>query len=125
MRRRLLLAACWLGPALAWGQTPGLADHGATYYLLRALLSLAVVIALIYLVYFLLRRWQGQARGLSVEGPARLVQSLPLAGGNALHLVRIGRKLLAIAAGPQGVSKVGDFDWQEVSASDDGAQDAR
>ena len=119
MRRPAALLMGMVGCTAAWAQAPSPDPHGPAYYLLRALLSLGLVIVLIYVVYFVLRRWQLPGRTLSGEGPASVVQSLPLAGGNGLHLVRIGERLFAITAGPQGTRRVGEMDWQEVSGDAD------
>lgn len=73
-------------------------------YLLQALISLVVVVALIYGAYYLLRRLQGPALRLTGEGPMKVLQSVPLAGGNVLHLVQVEGQTLLVASGPQGVT---------------------
>ena len=80
---------------------------GTGLYLLQALLSLVFVVALIYGAYYLLRRFgPGQMAGQQ-PGPAQVLQSLPLSGGNVLHVVRLRDRLWLLTAGPQGVTVVG------------------
>ena len=121
MSRYLTSALGLACAAPAWSQqaTP-IVTHDPSYYLLRALLSLAFVVGLIYLAYFLLRRLQGVNPRYTRAGPAEVVQSLILSGGNVLHLVRLGRKVLAITCGPQGARAVGEFDWEEMGESEEG-----
>lgn len=91
---------------------------GAGYYLLQALLSLVFVVALIYGAYYLLRRFgPGQATGRQ-QGPAQVLQSLPLGGGNVLHVISLRERLWVLTAGPQGVTVVGSED--SASDGDDG-----
>lgn len=92
------------------------AQPGSAYYLLQALLSLLLVVGLIYGAYYLLRRLQVGGLRREAGGPAELLQSLPLAGMNMLHLVRLGPRLVAIVTGPQGSQKVGEWEVEEVLA---------
>jgi flagellar biogenesis protein FliO len=75
-------------------------------YLLQALLSLALVVALIYGAYWLLRRsgMGGRDARTTRGGPAEVVQSLPLHGAYVLHVVKLAGKLLAVTCGPGGVA---------------------
>lgn len=86
----------------------GPASTGSTtLYLLQALLSLVFVVGLIYAAYYLLRRFgPGQVAGRQ-QGPAQVLQSLPLSGGNVLHVVSLRERLWLLTAGPQGVTVVG------------------
>lgn len=92
------------------------AQPGSAHYLLQALLSLALVVALIYGAYYLLRRLQLGGLRREAGGPAELVQSLPLSGTNVLHLVRLGPRLVGLLTGPQGSQKVGEWEAAEVLA---------
>jgi len=105
--RGLTLGVAMLIPVAATAQpaapTPGL-PASPTHYLLQALLSLALVVALIYGAYWLLRRVGPGRVGAASSGPAELVQSVPLHGGYVLHVVRVRERLLAITCGPGGVA---------------------
>ena len=96
------------------------ADFNTAYYLLQALLSLLVVVGLIYLAYYLLRRMQGAGLNLRQEGPARLVQSVPLAAGNVLHVVQIENKTVLLTAGPGGVTVVDEMTPLAEGEKDEG-----
>jgi flagellar biogenesis protein FliO len=96
------------GPEVA-GASPGA-------YLVQALLSLAFVIALIYAAYYVLRRLGGKVTTPTQPGPASLVQSLPLPGGNTLHVVRLGRKLHLLSSGPQGVTALASDEAKQGDA---------
>ncbi len=86
------------------GAEPLNASPGA--YLFQALLSLVFVIVLIYAAYYALRRFSGKTGVPSGSGPAAIIQSLPLQGGNTLHVVRLGDKLHLLSSGPQGVTVI-------------------
>lgn len=108
MKRLAVVLAMGLAPG-AWAQptapVAGL-PHSPAYYLLQALLSLAVVIALIYGATWLLRRVGPGRTTAGTDGPAELLQSVPLQGGYVLHVARVGKKLLALTCGPGGVAAV-------------------
>lgn len=101
----LVVAGAGYGQGLPQ-QPPALPAYEPGPYLLQALVSLAVVVGLIYGAYYLLRRLQGPALRLTGEGPMQVVQSVPLAGGNVLHLVQVEGRTLLVASGPQGVTLV-------------------
>ena len=100
----LVSAAGIAEAAQAQQQAPPLPAYEPGAYLLQALLSLAVVVGLIYGAYYLLRRLQGPALRLTSEGPMKVLQSVPLAGGSYLHLVQVKGRRLLVACGPQGVT---------------------
>jgi hypothetical protein len=102
----------WAISSPAWAQGGSAPLPSPTYYLLQALLSLACVVGLIYLAYWALKRMQSPHARSTPRGPARLVQSLPLSGGQVLHLVGLGERLHMIVTGPQGATLVGDVDEQ-------------
>lgn len=100
------LFALAAGLAAAQEQAPALPDYHPGRYLLQGLLSLLFVIALIYGAFYLLRRLQGPVLRLGQEGPAEVVQSVPLSSGNVLHVVRVNGRLIGLASGPHGVTSV-------------------
>ncbi|MCE5239315.1 hypothetical protein LLH23_12610 [bacterium] len=118
-------AVCAVASAQPAAPTPGL-PYAPGHYLLQALLSLALVIALIYGVYWLLRRVGPGCMGAAPSGPAELLQSVPLHGGYVLHVVRVGRKLLALTCGPGGVAATEVPPEVPAASVDDGEEgDAR
>lgn len=106
---RLPVLGGWAATSVASAQpappAPTMPDD-PTRYLLQALLSLVIVVALIYLLYWLLRRFGAGRGGGATVGPAQLIQSLPLQNGYALHLVRVGQRMLAVVCGMGGVTAV-------------------
>lgn len=115
-------AVCAVASAQPTAPTPGL-PCAPGHYLLQALLSLALIIALIYGVYWLLRRVGPGRMGPATSGPAELLQSVPLHGGYVLHVVRVGRQLLALACGPGGVAATEVPPDAEAAAADDGEEE--
>jgi len=91
--------------------------HEPAIYLLQALLSLALVVALIYAAYWLLRRSSMGGAARRANGPAELLQSLPLHGGYALHVVRLGGRLIGITCGPGGVTAT-EMDGEAAADAD-------
>ena len=99
-RAALLLCALGsVGPA--WAQEAAALDGRSPWALLaQALLSLAIVIGVIYLVYFGLRRLTDRQLGADAAGPVRVLQARHLGGDRWLYLVEVeGRRLLVGGAG--------------------------
>lgn len=93
--------------------------YGGGYDLLQALLALLFVVGLIYGMYYLLRRLQGGAMVGTRSGPARVVQSLPLAGGHVLYVLRVGERTVVLTAGPGGVTVVEPSAFAEPEEEED------
>lgn len=110
MRLRVALTAGVLGLAAAAAAQPEAANSSAPgnplVYLVQALLALLFVLALIYGLFYLLRRTVGAAAVGRQSGPAEIVQSLPLNAGNVLHVVRLQERLYLVPSGPQGAGPV-------------------
>lgn len=93
------LAAC---PAAGWAQEVELTGRSPWALLAQGLLSLAVVIAVIYLVYFGARRLTDRHLDAHGEGPVRVIQARHLGGDRWLYLVEIdGRRLVIGGASGQ------------------------
>ena len=77
--------------------------------------SLAIVLALIGGVYWVVRRWMPSVRSAEV-GALRVVARASLAQRQSVVLVQIGRRLAVVAVSPGRVDKVCDIsDPQEVA----------
>lgn len=101
------------GPA--WCQDAGqLPAHGPLYYLLRALLSLLVVIALILLSYYALQKLRLPQAGAHTEGPLELLQVVPVSAGRVIYLVALGTRAYIIAWSQEGCTLIGDVDRAEI-----------
>jgi flagellar biosynthetic protein FliO len=82
---------------------------------LRMLFGLAIVLALIYGLYRLLKRSADRnGEGIRAHGQMTVVASTPLAQSRALHLVRVGGELVLVGSSEQGVTKIRVYDSDEV-----------
>jgi flagellar protein FliO/FliZ len=72
--------------------------------IVRTLIGLAIVIGVIYGLYWILKQVkaskEGKASGLGLSS----VATLPLGGGRTVHLVRAGNELLLVGVGDHGVT---------------------
>jgi len=82
-------------------------------------MALAVVIGLLYLCFYLLRRLAGRRR-LPESGSMKVLDVLPLGPKTRLVTLQMGRRVLLIGAGEQSVNAVAEFDLEELqrAASD-------
>lgn len=96
--------------------TAGASGASPAYLLAQALVSLAVVIGIIYLAWFGLRRLSQKQLGLSEDGPLRVIQARHLGGDRWLYLVRVGNRTLLVGGGADGVRPVADLgeDWEDA-----------
>ncbi len=95
--------------------TAGASGASPAYLLAQALVSLTVVIGIIYLAWFGLRRLSHKQLGLSEDGPLRVIQARHLGGDRWLYLVRVGNRTLLVGGGTDGVGPVADLgeDWED------------
>jgi flagellar biosynthetic protein FliO len=98
--------------------------HGATYYLLQALVSLAVVVGLICASYFVLRRFQGQPSRGGGAGQIEVLDSRSLGGGRWLYLVRIGDEQYLVGGSASGVGPI-ELTGAPPKREDEGTEDAQ
>ncbi|MEA3402466.1 MAG: flagellar biosynthetic protein FliO [Armatimonadota bacterium] len=104
------LAGLTMLPAVALAQDDaGVAGRSPWALLGQALLSLAVVVAVIYLVYFGLRRLSDRGLGMEAEGPMRVVQARHLGGDRWLYLVEIDGRRLVIGATSAQLSRIAEL----------------
>jgi flagellar biogenesis protein FliO len=73
----------------------------------RMLLGLAIVLAIIFVLYKVLKRSAGKNdRAIRAHGEMTVVATTPLAHSRALHLVRVGDELVLVGSSEQGVSRI-------------------
>ena len=90
---------------------PGSINSFGVWDFVRMIAVLGVVIAVIYLVFFLLKRASG---GRFENSPlVRLLGSHALPGNKALHLVEVGRQVFLIGVGDDGITLVSEITDQE------------
>lgn len=80
--------------------TPAELDPNLGLTTLDVLLKLGIVIGLIYLSLYFLRRWQGKISGRATR-QLSVIESLSLSPRQSLHLVRAGSQVLLIGATDQ------------------------
>ncbi len=93
--RFAVTVAALLLPAVVRAQGSELTEQSPGALLAQALVSLAVVVGVIYLIYFGLQRLSARGRPADTEGPIRVVQARHLGGDRWIYLVQVeGRRLI-------------------------------
>ncbi len=110
-----------LSPAVASAQRAVGDGPGLAVLLGQALLSLAVVVGIIYLVYFGLRRLDSRRFAEDGEGPMRVVQTKHLGGDRWLYLVEIDGRRIVIGAASGQIARVAEL-GESGGTGDDGEQ---
>jgi flagellar biogenesis protein FliO len=110
----VLLSGCAL--AFAQNSQPSAEGHSSLYYLLQAAVSLAIVVGLIYAIYFGLRR-------LSQAGPTHkgdrlhVVESRHLGGGRWVYILEVANRILIVGGGSEGLRKLAELSADEFEQS--------
>jgi flagellar biosynthetic protein FliO len=86
------------------------AGGGFWYSVLQSLGALLLVLGLIYLLTWLLRRFGRRSPLLAGAHYGRVIGRLFLTQRSSLHFVRTGGRVLVIGVGPQSVTLVTEFD---------------
>lgn len=81
--------------------------------IVRMVVGLAIVVAVIYGVYWLLRAY-GRSRGLASDGRLAVVATTSLAQNRALHLVRVGDELVLVGSAEHAVTPIRVYTPDEV-----------
>jgi len=110
----ILLTGC--GPAFAQGSPTPTEGHSSLYYLLQAGISLAVVVGLIYLIYFGLRRLS-QAAPTHKDDRLRVVESRHIGGGRWVYILQVADRILIIGGGNEGLRTLAELPADEFDQS--------
>jgi len=95
----------------------GSADgHGSLYYLLQAGISLAIVVGLIYAIYFGLRRLS-QAAPTYKGDRLRVVESRHLGGGRWVYILEVADRILIVGGGNEGLRTLAELPADEFDES--------
>lgn len=86
--------------------------------LLQALASLAIVIALILLSYYALRRFSWPPPSGPSQGPMRVIQVLNVEPGRRLYLVEVGPKAYLLAWTAESATFIAEVDPADVGPAD-------
>lgn len=95
------------------------ADGGGSWLsgLGRTLVALLIVVALIFGVRLVLRRLARGGRSRALPGAVEVVAKMSLSARQQLVLVRLGRRLVLVGTGPEGMTTLSEVtDADEVSA---------
>jgi flagellar protein FliO/FliZ len=79
------------------------AESGASGGIVRMIVGLAIVLAVIYGVYWLLKAYR-KSKLTSGDGRIEVVATTPLAPNRAVHLIRVGDELVLVGSAEQGVT---------------------
>jgi flagellar protein FliO/FliZ len=97
----------------------GAVHASATGSFARMIVGLAIVIAVIYGVYWLLKAW-GRSKGtdLSDDGRMNVVATTTLAPNRSLHLVRVGEELVLVGSADGGLTPLRVYGADEARRLD-------
>ena len=93
-------------------QAPGATDGG----LVRTIVGLAVVIGVIYGLYWILKHVKKSREDTATGSGLRTVATLPLGPNRSLHLVRAGHEVVLVGVGEHGVTPIRTYGEQEARA---------
>jgi flagellar protein FliO/FliZ len=83
--------------------------------LTRTFIGLIVVVALIYGVYWLLKKYNGAKNGKS-DGRMDIVATTALAPNRALHLIRVGEELVLVGSAESSITPIRVYSAEESAA---------
>jgi flagellar protein FliO/FliZ len=85
-------------------QAPAVASSGGTGAFVRMIVGLAVVLAVIYGVYWLLKMYGKSKKNVQSDGPIDVVATTALAPDRSVHLVRLGDELLLLGSAEHSIT---------------------
>jgi flagellar biogenesis protein FliO len=106
----MLLTALGAFPPAALAQGDDLAGRSPWELLAQAVLSLAVVVGVIYLVYFGLRRLTERRGEAGADGPIRVVQAQHLGGDRWVYLVEVEGRRLVVGGAAGHISRIAELE---------------
>jgi len=111
-----LLLLVGLVSAFAQSEQGAAAGSGPLYYLLQAGVSLAVVVGLIYLIYFGLRRLS-QTTPTDKGEAVRVLASRHLGGGRWVYVLEVADRILIVGGGSEVLRKLAELPADEFDRS--------
>jgi flagellar protein FliO/FliZ len=102
------------------GVTSGAGESGeeaassASGGIVRMIVGLAIVLAVIYGVYWLLKAYRKSKRASS-DGRIEVVATTALAPNRAVHLIRVGNELVLVGSAEQGVTRLRVYGPEEAA----------
>ncbi len=98
------------------GASHATSSAGASGSIVRTIVGLAIVIAVIYGLSWIVRRAK-TARNPSIGSGLEQIASLPLGTGRSVSLVRVGSELHLLGLAEQGVTRIRTFSEDEARAA--------
>ncbi len=113
------------GPMQSWGTQSRFTERdtgrepskSGVVGLLAAAVGLAVVVALIYGVYWILRQVKASREEKASGSGLASLAALPLGPNRSLHLVRAGQELVLLGVAEHGVTPIRTYTEQEATAA--------
>jgi flagellar protein FliO/FliZ len=97
-------------------KTAQTAAPGASGGLVRTIVGLAIVLAVIYGLYWVLKQVKSSREATATGSGLKTVATLPLGTNRALHLVRAGDEVHLLAAGEGGMTQIRTYREPEARA---------
>ncbi|MFO7948566.1 MAG: flagellar biosynthetic protein FliO [Armatimonadota bacterium] len=122
MGRGIAVAVTAALPAAAWCQDDSAILTGDPWYhLLQALLYLLVVIGLIVLTWYVLKRVSLPGQNTLEEGPVEVLQAKSLGQGRTLYLITAGKRVFLVAWSQETATLIGEIERAalEIPGSDE------
>jgi flagellar protein FliO/FliZ len=107
-RTRLNLSDDSAAPAQAAGSTGG--------GLVRTIVGLAIVIGVIYGLYWVLKQVRAAREDTASGDGLKTLATLPLGANRSIHLVRAGQEIVLVGAGEHGVTPIRTYSEAEARA---------
>lgn len=85
--------------------------------LVRTIVGLAIVIGVIYGLYWVLRQVKSSKEASATGHGLSSVATLPLGPNRALHMVRAGREVVLVGAGENGVTPIRTYSLEELESA--------
>src|SRR3954452_1856631 len=85
--------------------------------LVRTIVGLAIVIGVIYGLYWVLRQVKSSKEASASGHGLSAVATLPLGPNRALHMVRAGREVVLVGAGENGVTPIRTYSLEELESA--------
>ena len=96
--------------------TPAQAAGSSGGNLVRTIVGLAIVIGVIYGLYWILKQVKKSREDTATGSGLKTLATLPLGTNRSLHLVRAGHEIVLVGAGEHGVTPIRTYGEQEARA---------
>src|SRR5207237_10725038 len=95
-------------------QAPVAASGGGTGAFVRMIVGLAVVLAVIYGIYWLLKTYGKSKKSVQSDGPIDVVATTQLAPDRSVHLVKLGDELLLLGSAENAITPLRVYRPEQV-----------